>query len=91
MASELVTVPPPGDGHPPGPVGALLLRTLKQTLVHVAPPITPALKLHFNREGKLSIFLPGSQGFSGTYNQSTPGPGSPRPHPHQSWQGGGDM
>lgn len=52
-AASLVTAPPPGDHHTAGPLPALLLGALEQTLVHVAPPVTAALKcqaLHKERK-----------------------------------------
>ena len=75
-AASLVTAPPPGDHHTAGPLAAFLLGAPEQTLVHVAPPVTSALKCHF-RKMKGTIFnLPGNRGFLGIYNHNTQGRGS---------------
>lgn len=43
-AASLLAVSPPGDHHPAGLLAAFLLGALKQTLIHVTPPVASALK-----------------------------------------------
>ena len=80
-ASSLVTAPPPGDDHSAGPVAAFLLGASEQTLVHVAPPVTSALKCHLRRMKGTLFNSPGNRGFLGIYNYNTQGRGSLFPPP----------
>ena len=42
--ASLLAVSPPGDHHTASLLAAFLLSALKQTLIHVTPPVTSALK-----------------------------------------------
>ena len=44
-AASLLAVSPSGDHHTAGLLAAFLLSALKQTLIHVTPPVASALKM----------------------------------------------